>query len=348
MQLIADRADPSPKETVTKLWPELAVPGGPAAPATAQSALERWPEVAMAHSECYGCHHELRSKSWRQTRGYGYPLPDGKMLPGIPGRPQIKSWPISLIELAVIRASHKTSAPNVATRTSELENLLTQMIAAVNAQPFGSPQRMRDAALKLVTWSNNLLTDLEASTYDVSSSRAILQTLLDLKSLRFADYESGRQCASLIRVIYDDLHLPRDSAADKQFRKLLDEAWVKLDVQPYADRPARQKIINDLLTSMTTKKESMSGMLPFYAALQNLGDLALQKSMKDNPFLDTLSRNIGDRKITEELQSPKVIGALQESSDLDLKKSLAVINDYDPDWFHGQLQQLSKVLKESK
>src|SRR5262249_18866697 len=110
MQLIADRADPAPKESAAKLWPELAVAGGPPTPPSAQSALERWPEVAMAPSECYGCHHELRSKSWRQTRGYGYPLSNGKVLPGIPGRPQLKSWPISLIELAIVQASHKPGA----------------------------------------------------------------------------------------------------------------------------------------------------------------------------------------------------------------------------------------------
>ena len=70
--------------------------------------------------------------------------------------------------------------------------------------------------------------------------------------------------------------------------------------------------------------------------------------MKDNSFLDTLSRNIGDRKITEELQAPKVIDALQKSSDVELKKSLDVINNYDPDWFYGQLQQLSNLLKDPK
>lgn len=348
MQLIADRADPSPKETVAKLWPELAVTGGSPVPATAQAALERWPELAMAHSDCYGCHHELRSKSWRQTRGYGYPLPDGKMLPGIPGRPQIKSWPISLIELAVIQAARKPGAPSVESRTGELDKLLTQLIGAVNAQPFGNPKRMREAALQLVAWSNKLLVDLETSTYDPSSCRAILQTLLDLKSLRFADYESARQCASILRVLYDDLRVPADSGMDKQIRKILADIWAKLDVQPYADRPARQQIMTELLTSMTNRKESMSGMLPFYAALQNLGDLALQKSMKDNTFLETLSRNIGDRKITDELQSPKVIAALQKSSDVELKKSLEVINNYDPDWFYGQLQQLGKLLKEAK
>ena len=50
-----------------RLWPELA---------TNTSTLgtdpeKRWPEIAMAHSDCYACHHELVPASWRQTtKGY--------------------------------------------------------------------------------------------------------------------------------------------------------------------------------------------------------------------------------------------------------------------------------------
>ncbi|HEV8061601.1 MAG TPA: multiheme c-type cytochrome [Gemmataceae bacterium] len=347
MQLIADRADPTPKEAAAKLWPELAVAAGGVAPApaTPQAARERWPELAMAHSDCYGCHHELRSKSWRQTRGYGYPLPNGKTLPGIPGRPQIKPWAISLIELAVAQAARAPGAPAAEVRTRELDEQLTRLISSVNAQPFGDPTRMRTVAQRLVTWSNKLLGDLQNAPYDQTAARAILLTLLDLKSLRFADYESARECASILRVVYDDLRVPKDSGSDKQIRKILDDLWTTLDVQPYADRARRQAIMTELLTGLTTEKESLSGMLPFYAALQNLGDLELQKELRRNRFLNTLRDDIGDPKITKELQSPKVIDALQKSSDIELKKSLDVVNDYDPAWFYGQLQQLSKLLK---
>ncbi len=35
--------------------------------------------------------------------------------------------------------------------------------------------------------------------------------------------------------------------------------------------------MTELLTGLTTEKESLSGMQAFYAALQKLGDLELQK-----------------------------------------------------------------------
>jgi hypothetical protein len=347
MQLIADRADTAPKEAAGRLWPELLVAAGGIAPppATSTAAHERWPELAMAHSDCYGCHHELRSKSWRQTRGYGYPLPNGKTLPGIPGRPQIKPWPISLIELAVAQAARRPGAPSTEVRTRELATLLTRLVVAVNAQPFGDPAQMRKVALEIVAWSNKLTLDLQAAPYDQASAKVILLTLLELKSLRFADYESARECASILRVVYDDMHLPPDAANDKQIRKILDGLWTTLDVQPYADRSRRQAIMTDLLTSLTTEKDSLNGMLPFYEALQKLGNLELQKSLRRNRFLTTLRDDIGDPKMTKELQSSKVIDALQKSSDVELKKSLDVINDYDPDWFHGQIQQMHKLLK---
>ena len=50
---------------------------------------------------------------------------------------------------------------------------------------------------------------------------------------------------------------------------------------------------------------------------------------------DHAGDDIGDPKLTREFASPKVIKALQDSSDLELKKSLDVINNYDPDWFNG-------------
>ena len=143
------------------------------------------------------------------------------------------------------------------------------------------------------------------------------------------------------------MRLPKGSPADKDIRKLLDDLWATLDVQPYADRSGRQKIMADLLTRLTTKKESMNDMLQFYGALQQLGDLKLQKSMADNRFLETLSRG-SDGKITEELQVPKVIDSLQQSSDIELKKSLGVISNYDPEWFYGKLQELKKLLKQGQ
>ena len=348
MKLIAERTNSKATDDPAKLWPELVSALGGVKPEQAtQLAQERWPDLAMTHYDCYGCHHDLRSKSWRQTRGYGYVLPNGELLPGNPGRPQVKPWPVALIEIAAAQAAKKPGARSAAERTAELSKLLTEMVRSVNARPFGDFEQIHNAALKLVAWSDGVLVDLESSTFDPDSVREIFKSLLNLKSLQFADYETARQCASLLRVIYDDLQVPPGNAGDPQIRKILDDLWTTLDVQPYADRTKRQLIMTDLLTRLTSKKEGMSDMQKFYDALQpkNLGNLDLQKSMADNKFLDALDRGIGSNELTDALRKPEVIDALQQSSDLELKKSLDVINNYDPEWFYGQLQELKKLLK---
>jgi hypothetical protein len=299
----------------------------------------------MTHSDCYGCHHELRSKSWRQTRGYGYLLSNGKTQSGNPGRPQTKQWPIALLELAAVQAANKATYTPAVTRMNELNELLIELIASVNAQPFGDPKRLHAAATQCVVWSEILLFHLERSEFDRDGALASLHALLELKSLRFADYESARQCASLLRVIYDDLRTHSPPAADKEILKILDDLWTTLDVQPFADRPGRQKVMAELLTKLAPGEDFKSGMQQYLNAIGHLDNPALQLGLRGNRFLEKLNNDIGDRKLTEMLRAPEVVDDLQKSSDIELKKSLDVINNYDPDWFYKQLQALNKLVK---
>ena len=192
MQLIADRAATDPKEAAGRLWPELLLPVGGVAPAppTPQAAHERWPELAMAHSECYGCHHE-RSKSWRQTRGYGYP-PERK-----DARRRSRPAADQVVAHFHDRAGGIAGGPPSGITICRCTNARAGRAAnqadsgGKNAQPFGDPARMRTAARsgRLVEQSDSGST---IAPYDSGFRRALLLTLADLKSLRFADYESAR------------------------------------------------------------------------------------------------------------------------------------------------------------
>src|SRR5207302_3539734 len=48
----------------------------------------------LAHFDCYACHHDLKSESWRQRRGFA----------GIPGRPQLRPG-YALLARAVIHGA---------------------------------------------------------------------------------------------------------------------------------------------------------------------------------------------------------------------------------------------------
>src|SRR5207253_3031395 len=100
-KLVADRANSQSSDDAGRLWPELLLgTGDDAKKPSAQLAMTRWPELAMSHSDCMACHHDLQYPAWRQQRGYGYHLPGGRTIETIPGRPQIRVWPLAMLEVA--------------------------------------------------------------------------------------------------------------------------------------------------------------------------------------------------------------------------------------------------------
>src|SRR5207245_2778124 len=48
----------------------------------------------FAYFDCYACHHDLKSPSWRQERGYV----------GVPGRPQIRAAAVPLLTIVLRHA----------------------------------------------------------------------------------------------------------------------------------------------------------------------------------------------------------------------------------------------------
>jgi hypothetical protein len=78
--------------------------------------------------------------------------------------------------------------------------------------------------------------------------------------------------------------------------------------------------------------------------LQHLGNLKLQESMRDNNFLLTVSRKLGNNKLTAVLQSEAFIEPLQKIGNNELKLSLEKVNTFDPKLFQDRLKELSGQL----
>ncbi len=114
----------------------------------------RWPEFAQL--DCYACHHDLKTESWRQKRGYA----------GIPGRPQIKAWPSALVKLGLRHAGSDAS------QVGSLQNALA---AAFSAQPFGNPAAISGASKDLVKSLNEVLANLARKEYDQAAARRLLR-----------------------------------------------------------------------------------------------------------------------------------------------------------------------------
>ena len=79
-----------PELIVDKDWAKL-----PDADALNKDAPKAWSEIALAHSDCFACHHDLRYPGFRQERGFGYHVPGVGLKAVVPGRPVIRSWPLA-------------------------------------------------------------------------------------------------------------------------------------------------------------------------------------------------------------------------------------------------------------
>jgi hypothetical protein len=341
MRLIAERAGGAPPGAAPeKVWPELL----PAAEkVSAAEALRRWPELALSHSDCGACHHDLKVPAWRQERGYGYRLPDGQLVKGVPGRPQVRLWPMALLEVAVRYRATRERAPEAALEASlkELREKFGQLAAACNATPLGDPKRVGKAAEGLANYCDQLIAALEAAPPDRDGALEVLRSLCTLKTAPFADAESARQVAAFLKVVYGEVapdHDKKDETAT--VIRELDDA---LNVTPYARRSERQKLMNKVLGDLAGVG-NLKGMDEFYMALNSLGDLELQKKQRDNPFLDTVLRRGGNKRLTDEFQKRETVEKLQELGDEELRRALDKMSAYDPTQFQARLAKLAKLL----
>src|SRR3954467_12930736 len=106
----------------------------------AKDERRAWPELTVF--DCYACHHDLKSQSWRQKRGYK----------GAPGRPQPHYWPAALVPLGIehLRQCNQDAAK----RQDEYLQSQRALEATFTAQPFGEPNEVANKARKLIAWSD--------------------------------------------------------------------------------------------------------------------------------------------------------------------------------------------------
>jgi hypothetical protein len=243
---------PFAKNEPHERWPELEKK----APKS-EELLTLWPEIMMAQADCYACHHELKSKSWRQVRGY----------PGKPGRPQLQPWPFALASLTVADdpkdfvAQHK------------------KLVAAFDAQPFGVPKDVAAATAELESFASRRKGP---PTVDREAATKLLKVLLVKGSTEILDYDSARQVAWATRVVYGELHKSTDRA------KAIDDVFGKLDneLNLSLDSEARKSFVNEryAFTKELAKSDkefaARAKDQAFLSALQKINDRELSESLR--------------------------------------------------------------------
>jgi hypothetical protein len=215
--------------------------------------LPGWPDYAQF--DCYACHHDLKVPSWRQARGNA----------GAPGRPQVRPWPLALVELAV-----RFTAPNEKTAGEQLEKLRAarqDLEQATSAQPFGNPDQVRAAASKIKAWSDELISRADALNLDPSAVVRLLKTLCAMATESAPDYDSARQLAWAFQRIYSEANLKH--AGRDEARSILEAIEQDLHLPLNTTREARKAVIS---------KKSPAQALP--ETLQELSNKELGESLR--------------------------------------------------------------------
>jgi hypothetical protein len=145
-------------------------------PAAGDAASPAWPEFAAY--DCTSCHHELQSASgWAPAKGAWRP-----------GRPRFPQWP-----LVLARAADAT-----------VDEHLAPLWQALQQQPFGRREQVTGAALAGAVWAERLAERLKQQVFEADDVAVLLQRLSGAAA-EATDYESARQLAGAIDVLYCEL-----------------------------------------------------------------------------------------------------------------------------------------------
>jgi hypothetical protein len=147
----------------------------------------------FASFDCASCHHDLKSPSWRQTAGS-----EGKA-----GRPAERQWSAALIRLVILHASPEEAEAE--RQLSQFEKDLKAVHAGFLAQPLGDARQVGPAAARLAKWAEDLAGRAAKAPCDPERARELLHQLPALYRAKTVDYDSARDIAWALRVMYHEL-----------------------------------------------------------------------------------------------------------------------------------------------
>ena len=340
MKLLAERAD---LEQVTaenlNQWPELSInPRVRDDPRFQKGQLvelaeSRWPEMAMTHSDCLACHHELKAPGWRQRRGF----------PSVPGRPLPRSFPLALIELSI----DQFGTPD---DLGEFQERLDRLIQSFTEQPFGNPRSIHDAAASLSTWSEEFRrTRLTSADFGADAAERLLARLCELNGTTLLDYDSARQVASAFQVIFREWaeRMPDPDQSDRNaaIEEILARWDATLNLGRYPGSEQRDALSLSTLRELSSDPEldGLGGWVPDRLGFPGDPEVYWLAS-RDNPVLDAFGKRINATRMRETYVSDSFSIPLQKINNQGLRIALDLASDYDPYLFQAELVKLHSIL----
>jgi len=325
MDLTAQRADLRaadgfPKAQRDQRWPELTLKFPDFA---GQPLPALWPQVFMGQADCYGCHHELRQKSWRQVRPSFGP----------PGRPQISHWPLALPAQGI----------GVGDEMAGFQKRIGPIRAACNDRPYGDPAQLNEAAKAMAQWGHKQL-GVTPATVDPAD---LLHKLCKLGPDQFPDYDSARQIAAAIFVIYGEWAPTQQKAVE--IRELLGRLELEFDLQPYqVGRKDRvELVLGRVLTPREQKEILGKANINDLLALSRSGLKTMPREAQEKmrTLLNAIRARTGPDMMKTILDNPKpFLERMHEINERELAVAMKRANDYDPAIFKERLSRLAALL----
>lgn len=342
-------------------WPELAMRReGPIVDKAKlpDEAKKRWPELALSHSDCYACHHDLKYPGFRQGRGFGFHVPGHPVVRVRAGRPMVREWALALIPAA-----------NAATGTTgEVKTLMTQLEAfakVLSVRPFGVPTGTKGAkaqAQAVMDACDKMLLKLRTTTWGQKESEEVLKHLLSLPATKdeyLPDYESARQMISMIKVINEDLV---DAGVDKGATSEIKELAAALDTEPYQKYQLKrlELILNNVVLKVlkfddktgAEKKaieDSRDAFIKFIKDGQK--DIGVfnptdpRKNLELQTFFGAIALVNNDDFNKAITSNPVIVKTLQEQGDAMVQGELNAVSNYDPEDFLEKLKVIAEKMK---
>jgi hypothetical protein len=137
--------------------------------------------------DCYACHHDLKSDSWRLERPSS----------GVPGRPGARTWSTTLLPVMIAHAKGNQK---------EFTDKLEKLDRAFTATPFGKPDDIAKASRELVDWSKSLQGKLNKASFTRADSTALLKGMFDRSAGKSLDFDSARQMSWGAKALFGELH----------------------------------------------------------------------------------------------------------------------------------------------
>jgi hypothetical protein len=168
----------------------------------------QWPEFSQY--DCYACHHDLKSESWRQKVQHA----------GSPGRPVLTPWPDAILRIAMQQSSEPTS----------LQQALADVEAASLKSPFGDTRTLVSSSRKAAALAEEMAQAINQSKLTEVEGRSVLQRIVETGSTEVLDYDSARQLVWAYSVIKNELGpQPMQKSDDERSEILLPEELISLN-----------------------------------------------------------------------------------------------------------------------